>query len=175
MDILVTAFTPFGGRQTNNSAEALSFLGAEKGISTLLLPTSYERSIAELKKYLSENSVRALVLLGEADRDRLTVERVAINVADCSLPDNDGVVMEDAPLEYNAPAAYFSTLPLKKMLAAADCRISNSAGTYVCNSLMYRALRLVEKENIPCGFIHVPINADAALCAAELIKMLSVL
>lgn len=174
MDILVTAFEPFGGFSENMSAKVLELLPCD-GIKKLLLPTSYRRSAGELIKYLSGNPVRAVVLLGQAPRGELNLERVAINLADASLPDNDGVTLTDEALEPDGPAAYFSTLPLKKMLSLAECRISNTAGTYVCNSLMYRALHMLDGTDIPCGFIHIPQEGDPAYFAAGLNKLLACL
>lgn len=173
MDILVTAFTPFGGFTENMSAKVMELL--PQSVKKLLLPTSYRRSFEELKKYLEENKVDAVVLLGQAPRERLTVERVAINVGDCSLADNDGVILANVPLVEGGENAYFATLPLHKITEAADCTISNTAGTYVCNSLMYKTLHYLKNTKIPCGFLHIPQNTDPAACACELNKILNVL
>ena len=166
--VLVTAFTPFGGFSENMSMKVLELLPGT--VNKLVVPTSYEGAFNELKKYIDANSPSAIVLLGQAPRDKINVERVAINVADAALPDNDGVVLTDAPLIEGGPAAYFSTLPIKKMIAAADARISDSAGTYVCNSLMYKALNYV---SVPCGFVHIPQSGDPRYFAAELMKMVN--
>lgn len=173
MDILITAFTPFGGFTENMSAKVMELLPSR--FHKLLLPTSYERSFAELKKYLEEKKIDAVVLLGQAPRERLTVERVAINIADCTLADNDGVILEDEKLVKDGENAYFSTLPLKRMVSAAECQISNTAGTYVCNSLMYKALHYLKDTKILCGFIHIPQNTDPSVCADNLTKILGVI
>lgn len=166
--VLVTAFTPFGDYSENMSMKVLELL--PDSVDKLVVPTSYDGSFKELKKYIDAHSPSAIVLLGQAQRDRITVERVAINIADATLPDNNGVVLTDAPLIEGGPAAYFSTLPIKKMIAAADSRISDSAGTYVCNSLMYRALSYAD---VPCGFVHIPQSGDPRYFAAELMKMVN--
>lgn len=170
--VLVTAFTPFGGESENMSMKVLSLL--PDTVDKLVVPTSYEGGFAALRSYLDAHEPAAVILLGQASRPRLSVERVAINVADARLPDNDGVVLTDAPLEEGGPAACFSTLPIKKMAAAADACISDSAGTYVCNCLMYKALRRLDGR-IPCGFVHVPKDGDEAYFAAEIVKMIAVL
>ncbi len=174
MDILVTAFTPFGSFSENNSAKTMELL-PDEGIKKLLLPTSYERSFSELKKQLETSPAAAVVMLGQAPRDKITVERVAINVADCSMADNDGAVLTDSPLVEGGDAAYFSTLPIKEMLKAADCRISNTAGTYVCNALFYKTAHYLHGSGIPCGFIHIPQEGSPLEYAAELVKMLRVI
>ncbi len=174
MDILVTAFDSFGGFGENSSENTMKLL-ADKRIKKLLLPTSYERSFSMLKAQLERLPASAVVMLGQAPRDKITLERVAINVADCSMADNDGVVLTDSPLIEGGDAAYFSTLPIKEMLKAADCRISNTAGTYVCNALFYKTARYLYKSGVPCGFIHIPREGSPRYFAAELNKMLSVL
>ncbi len=145
-----------------------------KKLRTLLLPTSYNGSIQALKEYLEKNSVDAVVLTGQAPREGLTVERLAVNVGDCSLADNDGVVLGGDILEKDGPAAYFSTLPIKEMCSAGGGKISNTAGTYVCNSLMYRALHFIG-DRVPCGFVHIPQSGDPSFWAEGIVKMLSVI
>lgn len=172
MAVLITAFTPFGGSAENTSAKVLRLL--PEGVSRLLLPTSYKRSFEILRAELCEREYSAVVLTGEASRSKITVERVAINVADASLPDNDGAVFTDAPLEEGGPAACFATLPIKKMAEAGGADVSNTAGTYVCNALMYRALRFTAGKT-PCGFVHLPKGGDAAELAEKLMKMVDVL
>ncbi len=177
MNILVTSFTPFNGMEENMSAKVMELLPEKAGenvIHKLLLPTSYEGSIAALKKWLEENPADGVVLTGQAPREKITVERVAINVGDCSLTDNDGVVLQDTPLVKLGPAAYFSTLPIKEMCRAGDGQISNTAGTYVCNALMYKALDFL-KGKIPCGFVHIPQNGSASLLAEQLAKMIGII
>ena len=178
MNILVTAFTPFGGMEKNMSSMVLDCLPDEIGymrLHKLLIPTSYERAFGELQHYLDENQVDAVVLTGQAARKKMTVERIAINIGDEKLADNDGVVYTDRVLVPDGPAAYFSTLPIKAMCAAADCAVSNSAGTYACNCVMYKAIHYLSGSDIPCGFIHIPKSGSAEKWAEELVKMLMVL
>nr|WP_078392237.1 hypothetical protein [Shouchella patagoniensis] len=101
-----------------------------------------------------------------AGRKGITTERVAINLMD-GEKDNDGNLKEDEPIDPSGPAAYFSTLPLREIVAVAtfigcSFSISNTAGTYVCNCLMYSVLRYLDKNglSIPAGFIHVPYSKE---------------
>lgn len=173
MDILVTAFTPFGDFSENISAKVLQLLSPR--VEKLLLPTSYEKSFLNLKAHLEKHPADAVVLLGQAGADRLRIERVALNVADCSVADNDGVVMRDQTLLPSGENAYFSTLPIHAMASAGDCVISNTAGVYVCNCLMYKTLHFLKDTKTLCGFIHIPQNASPDQCAAQIEKMLTVL
>lgn len=178
MDILVTAFTPFGGMEKNMSSTVMDLLPDEIGdrrIHKLLIPTSYDRAFGELRRWLNERRADAVVLTGQAERDKMTVERVAINVGDADMADNDGVVYTDRILVPDGPAAYFSTLPIKRMCAAADCEVSNSAGTYACNCVMYKALHFLEGSGVPCGFIHIPQGGEAEKWAQELTEILECL
>lgn len=167
MKILVTGFDPFGGEAVNPAYEAVKLLpdniaGAE--IVKLEIPTEFKRSMEFLEEAISREMPDAVISVGQAGgRAEITPERVAINLADARIPDNAGNQPEDEALIADGPAAYFTTLPLKKMVKSVQdrgipCRISYSAGTYVCNSVMYRVLHLAEVSGMGfcAGFIHVP-------------------
>ena len=167
MKILITAFEPFGGDDRNASQEVMNALpedlrGAE--IRKLCLPVEFGRA-AELAREAAERlRPDAVVCLGQAGRrSEITPERVSINLMDARLPDNAGFQPVEMPIDPDGPAAYFSTLPIRSMTeamreAGVPARISNTAGTYVCNDLMYRVLRWanLHRPDLPCGFIHVP-------------------
>ena len=110
----------------------------------------------------------AVINVGQAGgRACVTVEKVAINLADAGIPDNAGDSPQDEPLEEDGPDAYFSTLPVRAMVEnvkshGLPCEISYSAGTYVCNSVMYRVLHLAARSypNMKAGFIHVPYSSE---------------
>ena len=163
MPILVTAFSPFGGDALNASQEILNALPETLGgvrLEKRLLPVSF-RSAPRIALEAAERLCpETIVCLGQAaGRDAVTPERVAVNLMDAAMPDNDGFQPVDEPVIPNAPAAYFSTLPVKAMVEAMQrigvpARLSNTAGTYVCNALMYVMLR--QTKDVPCGFIHVP-------------------
>lgn len=167
MKILVTGFDPFGGEAVNPAYEAVKLLpdniaGAE--IVKLEIPTEFKRSMELLEEAISREMPDAVISVGQAGgRAEITPERVAINLADARIPDNAGNQPVDEPLAADGPAAYFATLPLKEMVknvqdSGIPCRISYSAGTYVCNSVMYRVLHLAEVSGMGfcAGFIHVP-------------------
>ena len=163
MPILVTAFTPFGGDALNASQEILNALPATLGgvrLEKRLLPVSFRAAPRLALEAAERLRPEAIVCLGQAGgRDVVTPERVAVNLMDAAISDSDGFQPVDEPVIPNAPAAYFSTLPVKAMVEAMQrvgvpARLSNSAGTYVCNALMFAMLH--QTKDIPCGFIHVP-------------------
>lgn len=167
MTILITAFEPFGGEVQNPTQEVLALLPEQIGtarIISLLLPTVFGEAAAQAIQAIKAHKPNAVVALGQAGgRAGITPERVAINVADARIPDNAGVKPSDEPINPMGPAAYFSTLPIKALVqaireAGLPASVSDSAGTYVCNHLMYALLHHIAKEglNIQAGFIHLP-------------------
>ena len=163
MPILITAFSPFGGDALNASQEILNALPETLGgvrLEKRLLPVSFRSAPRLALEAAGRLHPEAIVCLGQAaGRDAVTPERVAVNLMDAAIPDNDGFQPVDEPVIPNAPAAYFSTLPVKAMVEAMQrvgvpARLSDTAGTYVCNALMYAILH--QTKDVPCGFIHVP-------------------
>ena len=163
MPILITAFSPFGGDALNASQEILNALPATIGglrLEKRLLPVSFHSAPRLALEAAERLRPEAIVCLGQAGgRDVVTPERVAVNLMDAAIPDSDGFQPVDEPVIPNAPAAYFSTLPVKAMVEAMQrvgvpARLSDTAGTYVCNALMYAMLH--QTKDVPCGFIHVP-------------------
>lgn len=165
--ILLTGFTPFGDETINPSWEAVRQLHdrdiAGHCVVARLLPTVFEASQRELEQAVHEIQPTILLGVGQAGgRSRLSIERVAINVQDARLPDNEGAQPIDEPVMVDGPAAYFSTLPIKAMLGALQdqglpAEISNTAGTYVCNHVSYLMLHLAaRKPGLRAGFIHIP-------------------
>lgn len=167
MKILVAAFDPFGGEKINPALEAVKKLedtiaGAE--IVKLEIPTVFQKSGEVLREKALEVKPDMILCVGQAGgRFALTPERVAINQDDARIKDNEGNQPIDVPIKEDGAPAYFATLPIKAMVAkikeaGVPSAVSNSAGTFVCNHIMYQALYLSAKEldNIPAGFIHVP-------------------
>jgi len=178
MKILITAFEPFGGEKVNPASEALKLLPDYIGKSQILkleLPTVFNKSIEMVWRYMDEHKPDAVISLGQAGgRSCISVERVAINVDDASMADNDGNIHIDQPVFEDGENAYFSNLPVKNMVEAVKkagipASISNSAGTYVCNHVMYGVLYKVHKENlnIKAGFIHVPFIPEQVVDKPE--------
>ena len=172
--ILLTGFDPFGGESINPSWEAVRALHGRRigghRVVALLLPTAFAGSLRALKKALRELQPAIVLGVGQAGgRARLSIERVAINLQDARIPDNHGAQPVDEPVIADAPTAYFSTLPIKSMLAAVQAaglpaEISYTAGTYVCNHIAYAMLHLAAKRRgTRAGFIHIPyLPAQAA-------------
>lgn len=167
MKILVTGFDPFGGEKINPAIEAVKKLPdkiANAKIIKLEIPTSYKRS-EEVIRYALQNEKPDYVLnVGQAGgRACLTPERIAINLDDSSVPDNDHDARIDKKIEAKGAAAYFTQLPIKKEVAAIrkagiPAMISDSAGTFVCNHLFYEVqyLRATKYPELKAGFIHIP-------------------
>ncbi|MGB9709509.1 MAG: pyroglutamyl-peptidase I [Infirmifilum sp.] len=172
--IIVSGFEPFGGDKTNSSWEAVKLLpdsleGAE--VVKVQLPVSFRKVKDLIPLILEEHKPTLLLLTGQASGiSSLHVERVAINVMDARIADNDNYKPEDEPIYPGAPAAYFATIPVKRAVesiraAGVPAAVSNSAGTFVCNAAMYTALHYVEsgKMGTLVGFVHVPASPLQAL------------
>jgi pyroglutamyl-peptidase len=172
--ILLTGFDPFGGESINPSWEAARALHGRRigghRVIALQLPTAFADSLRMLRASVRELAPVILLGVGQAGgRHQLSIERVAINLQDARIPDNAGMQPADEPVIAGGPAGYFSTLPIKAMLAALHAHglpaeISNSAGTYVCNHIAYAMLHLAAKRRgVRAGFIHIPyLPAQAA-------------
>jgi pyroglutamyl-peptidase len=165
--LLLTGFDPFDGAKSNPSWDAASALdGSAIGghrVVARQLPTEFGASLRALRSAIRETSPALVVCLGLAGgRKGLSLERVAINVDDARIPDNAGAQPVDARIAARGPAAYFSTLPIKAMLAALQkhgipAHVSQTAGTYVCNHVFYGLMHaLRRKQGVRGGFIHVP-------------------
>lgn len=167
MRALVTGFEPFGGDALNASLEAVRRLPpriARLEVATAELPTSYARASAVLEAAIAASAPQIVICIGQAsDRAALCIERVAINVQDARIPDNDGARPVDVPVVPGGPAAYLATLPVRAAVAALHAaelpaEISMSAGTFVCNHVFYSLMHLaaLRAEPFRAGFVHVP-------------------
>lgn len=166
--VLLTAFEPFGGEAVNASRELARQLagawldGAQ--VQLVELPCVFGEANRALARALRRHrpSLRLVVALGQASgRDELSVERVAINLDDARIADNAGAQPVDRPVVERGPAAHFSTLPVKAMVAAmreAGVRagVSASAGSFVCNHVFYGLQHRLRRSGIRSGFVHVP-------------------
>ncbi|AMM54500.1 pyroglutamyl-peptidase I [Pyrococcus kukulkanii] len=174
MKVLVTGFEPFGNEKINPSWEAVKLLPDEIEGATVvkkLLPVTFNGVRRILPELILKEKPDVVISTGLAGgRPTITVERVAINIMDSTMPDNEGYKPEDEPIFEDAPTAYFSTLPIKKIVRALrengiPALVSNTAGTYVCNTAMFTALHTIAKHklNAKAGFIHVPYSHEQAL------------
>ena len=171
MKILMTGFDPFGGEKINPSWEAVKRCGREDvTIVRAEIPTSYIRGPERLRALCVEHRPDVVLCVGQAGGRRgVTVERVAINVMEASQADNDGMLANNMPIDPAGQAAYFATLPIHRMVEALraqglEASISNTAGTFVCNRVMYEALRLADQEypGMRSGFVHLPFLPEQA-------------
>lgn len=166
MKILATAFDPFGGEKINPAMEAVRCMRAPVGVDLVKfsVPTVFGKSIQMVHEAMRRERPEAVLCVGQAGgRFGLTPERVAVNVEDAGIADNEGNRPEDAPVMADGPAAYFATLPVKAIVKAMRSQglpasLSDSAGTFVCNHLMYGVLYWIAHEfpSMEGGFIHVP-------------------
>ena len=175
MKILVTAFDPFGGEKSNPAELAVRNLPDALGdiqISKLVVPTVFYKSIEIVSREIENVRPDAVLCIGQAGgRAELSLERVAINLDDARIPDNEGNQPIDSPIVSDGPAAYFSTLPIKAITRAIresgiPAGVSNSAGTFVCNHLMYGVLHTLATKypKMRGGFMHVPFAPDQVAC-----------
>ncbi|MEP7157491.1 MAG: pyroglutamyl-peptidase I [Betaproteobacteria bacterium] len=176
--ILVTGFTPFGGEDTNPSWELVKQLPDTIGgyrIEKLRVPTEFGKAIEVAAKAMDKLQPQVVLCFGQAGgRSRMSVERVAINVDDARIPDNAGRQVIDEPIRNGAPAAYFCSVPVKAMVAGmtragAPAEVSNSAGTFVCNHLIYGVLHHIATQGyaMRAGFIHVPFMESQILARQD--------
>jgi pyroglutamyl-peptidase len=166
--VLLTGFEPFGGDSVNPSGEVARELDgaaiAGHEVFGVVLPCVFGRATEELKQLIELRQPSLVICLGmAARRSAITPERVAINLADASIPDNEGQQPVDEPLASDGPAAYWSTLPVKAIVLALQeqglpAAISLSADAFVCNSVFYGLMHELARRGsgIPGGFIHVP-------------------
>lgn len=171
MKIIVTGFGPFGDNKTNPTKEILALLPKSiKGhkIVPLEVPVVFDLCFKTLEPLIEKEQPSIIINLGLASgRTAITPERIALNINDARIADNDGNAPVDQPIIPGAPLAYHSTLPLRKIESILTrkhlpVRISNTAGLYVCNNLMYHTLHYIKTNNlnIKAGFIHVPQSTE---------------
>jgi pyroglutamyl-peptidase len=174
MRLLISGFEPFDGRDINTSQSAVAALREHHfpGIDfhTVLLPVERERGPARLLQAVRQIQPDTVICLGEAKgRMRISIERVAINLLDYTIPDNTGARLIDQPIDPEGPAAYFATIPVRAMLQTLVARgipgeLSLSAGAFLCNQVAYTLLHELSTSQITCraGFIHLPLLPEQA-------------
>ena len=178
MKILITGFDPFGGETANPAWEAVKGLPDELAGATLKkieIPTAFHRAARLIIDTMAAFRPDAVLMVGQAGgRSALTPEFVGINWQNGRIPDNDGFQPTGAFLEPDGETAYFATIPLSDMVASIRTAgipafVSYSAGTYVCNAVLYRVLHHISRNDLPClaGFIHVPHTPDQAVDKSE--------
>ena len=165
MRILVTAFEPFGGAETNITQSILSLLPnsiADWAIETVCLPVSFKRAPIVLREAIATFSPNLVIMLGQCSAgENIRLERFAINMMDSSKADNDGYIPNEETIYADQPLALQTPLPIKELVQfctdnTLPVQISNSAGLYVCNRVYYEALHLHQRAI----FMHVPKNME---------------
>ena len=167
MKILVTGFDPFGGEPINPAIESVKRLpdniaGAE--IIKLEIPTVRKKSLEKIEKAINEHNPDVILSIGQAGgRFDISIERVGINLDDFRIPDNEGNQIIDEPIFPDGENSYFVKLPVKAMVQNVQknnipASVSYTAGTFVCNHVLYGVLYLIEKKykGKKSGFIHIP-------------------
>jgi pyroglutamyl-peptidase len=170
--VLVTGFAPFDGEHINPSYEAIKSIDPKTlpcELMTMEVPTEFYTSAKHVTDVIHSFLPDVIILVGQAGgRKEISVERVAINIDDASIPDNRGIKPTDHEISVFGQPAYFATLPIKTIVRALQdhgfpAGISNSAGTYVCNHLMYSVLHELAMNtslHAIAGFIHVPYTTE---------------
>ncbi|EID44256.1 pyroglutamyl-peptidase I [Parageobacillus thermoglucosidasius] len=172
--LLLTGFVPFLEFPINPTEQIVKNLD-EKIIGGYqvygcILPVDFSESAVKCLEYLEQIQPDVVISLGlAAGRTKITPERIAINCKDGG-PDNRGVQVQDERIVEDGPAAYFSTLPVRRFVNVLNekgypAQISNTAGTYLCNNVMYSVLHKVQSENMPvkAGFVHLPASHELAI------------
>ena len=165
--VLLTGFEPFGTATSNPSGEIVKQISGDN-IVTAILPVAYTQSADRLLALIAEHNPDVVICLGQAEgRTAITPEKVAINLDDARLADNEGVIRNDVKILESGADAYFSTLPLKEMVDAIKAQgipatVSLSAGAFLCNHVFYVAQNKFAGTKIRSGFVHVPLMDSQA-------------
>lgn len=171
--VLISGFEPFGGSKTNPSQQLVNRLSKEQipgaEIFTIILPVEFDASTEILLAKIDEISPDVVISFGQAEgRDAITPEKIAINLDDAPIPDNRGDQRRNQPIQTGGADGYFSTLPIEAILegvkeAGVACKISLSAGAFVCNHIFYRLQHRLKDSAIRSGFVHVPLVPEQSM------------
>lgn len=190
MTVLLTGFEPFAGDSSNPSGEAVhlaaSLWEGPEVLVAAVLPVTFDGAAAMFEELVARHQPRVIIAVGLAGgRDTVSIERVAVNLIDARIPDNNGAQPIDESSIPNGPAAVFSSLPVKAIahdLSAAGipASLSTTAGTFVCNHIFYRtAMWATLATERKAGFIHVPwatgqSRSDPELPLADIARALTI-
>ena len=185
--LLITGFEPFGEELINPSWEAVNLLDSQIGeyqITKLLLPVVFEKAYKKTVKKANELCLNVILWIGQAGgRNAITPELVAINLRHASIPDNNGNKPQDQPIILGGENAYFSNIPVRKIVDAISskqipAKVSYSAGAYVCNDLLYSLLNNFKNSETLVGFIHLPYcteqNKQPCMPLDDMVKGLTI-
>ena len=165
--VLLTGFEPFGKATLNPSGEIVKQISGDN-IVTAILPVAYAQSAERLLALIAEHNPDVVISLGQAEgRTQITPEKVAINLDDARLADNEGVMRNDVKILEDGPDAYFSTLPIKEIVeaikdAGVPAAVSLTAGAFLCNHIFYVMQNKFAGTPVRSGFVHVPLMDEQA-------------
>ncbi len=165
MKILITAFEPFGNDKINPTMEVVSKLEDIEGVEILVLPVTFT-AFDFLQDNIRDKYYDYIIHLGQAGgRNKITFEKVAINYMDAKIPDNLGNQPMGEDIVNDGPQGLFTTIPIKELVSALKAKnfpvnISYTAGTYVCNYIMYSSLQYFNNSNTKVGFVHIPYSPE---------------
>jgi pyroglutamyl-peptidase len=165
--VLLTGFEPFGTATSNPSGEIVKQISGDN-IVTAILPVAYTKSAQHLLALIAQHNPDVVICLGQAEgRTSITPEKVAINLDDARLADNEGVMRNDVKIMDDGPDAYFSTLPINTMVDAIKAQgipaaVSLSAGAFLCNHVFYVTQNKFAGTKVRSGFVHVPLMDSQA-------------
>ena len=180
--LLITGFDPFGGATVNPSWQAVSRLPDRVGefeLCKLEIPTVYDLATRVVLEKAAEFNPDVILCVGQAGgRDSITPERIGVNIREARISDNAGNQPRGEFVAPDGPAAYFSTVPVEKMVQAIEAEgikatVSNSAGAFVCNDTLYGILHHFAGTRVRCGFIHVPYIPQQGNPSMELEQIVS--
>ena len=176
-NLLITGFDPFGGEKINPAWEAVKLLPdtiEDYRLTKLEIPTVFGKAAETVLKKAEEVRPQVILCIGQAGgRAAVTPERVAINLRDAKITDNERNQPVDEACVSGGPTAYFATVPVKAMVQAMTdagfpAAVSNTAGTFVCNDTLYTLLHRFNGTDVRCGFIHVPYLPQQGTPSLEL-------
>jgi pyroglutamyl-peptidase len=167
MRVLVTGFEPYWDYTINSSwavaCEVKKLCISDVEVIVKQMPVRFAAVADALKEAVKECQPGFILMLGQSGgSDRIKLERVALNMMDARLADNDGIIPDNQPIDKEGEAAFFTNVPIKEILSALNdegimSKISNSCGLYVCNRLYYEALKITKEfPNIVSLFVHLP-------------------
>lgn len=165
--VLLTGFEPFGRATLNPSGEIVKQISGEN-IVIAILPVAYTQSAERLLALINEHNPDVVISLGQAEgRTQITPERIAINLDDARLADNEGLLRNDVQIIAGGPVAYEATLPIKEIVeaikaAGVPAAVSLSAGAFLCNHIFYVAQDKLKGSSVRSGFVHVPLMDEQA-------------
>ena len=182
--LLITGFDPFGGATVNPSWMAVERLPEHIGecvLCKLQIPTVFGKAAAAVLEIARQFCPDTILCIGQAGgRAAVTPERIGVNIRDARIPDNAGNQPRGEFVDSSGPAAYFSTLPVEAMAqairdAGVDATVSNSAGAFVCNDVLYSLLHHYDGTAVRVGFVHVPYLPEQGAPSMELAQIVRAL